>query len=279
MKQAGWLWPGDKRIAVIFNVAFEAWSDGKAPGISPMGNPLPQVPGIVDSMAISWAAYGAKRGIYRLLEGFARYNAKASVMTNAVLAERFPQAVKAIGDAGHEVLSHSYAMDVMPVMMTETEERANIRRCTDLLENASGTRVRGWLSPRGTPSQNTARLLAEAGYTWYGDVFDEDLPYIQTFGDRRIVAIPLSTDVNDMPSMKYGNPPRMMLDTFDEVINRIMRREEGPVIVDVTAHAHIFGRPHGAYYYEKIVEIAANTRDIWVATRLDVANHVLAGRG
>ena len=49
-------WPGGKNIAVLFNVCLEAWSDGKAPGISPMGNPLPA--GALDTMAISWAAYG-----------------------------------------------------------------------------------------------------------------------------------------------------------------------------------------------------------------------------
>ena len=34
------LLPGGKRVAVIFNIAFEAWSDGQAPGIGPMGNVL-----------------------------------------------------------------------------------------------------------------------------------------------------------------------------------------------------------------------------------------------
>lgn len=272
--QPNWLWPGNKRIAVVFNVCLEAWSDGKAPGISPMGNPLP--PGVLDNMAISWAAYGAKRGIYRLLDAFARHSAKASVMVSAILAERTPGAVKAVADAGHEILSHSYAMDVIPALMAEEEERKNIKRCTALLEEVSGKRIKGWLSPRGTPSANTARLLAEAGYTWYGDVFDDDLPYVQTFGERKIVAIPLSTDVNDMPSMKYGNPPRMMLETFEEHLKRIAERREGPVIIDVTSHAHIFGRPHGAYYYEKIVQTAASTRDIWIATRLDIAEFILA---
>jgi hypothetical protein len=61
MQQANWVWPGGRRIAVVFNVCLEAWSDGKAPGISPMGNPLPA--GVLDTMAISWAGYGAKRGI------------------------------------------------------------------------------------------------------------------------------------------------------------------------------------------------------------------------
>src|ERR1700674_5390566 len=108
-KQPNWVWPNGKRIAVVFNVCLEAWSDGKAPGISPMGNPLPA--GILDTMAISWAAYGVKRGIHRLLESFGRYNAKSSVMVNAIIAERSPEVVKTIADAGHEILSHSYAMD------------------------------------------------------------------------------------------------------------------------------------------------------------------------
>jgi peptidoglycan/xylan/chitin deacetylase (PgdA/CDA1 family) len=276
VRHPNWLWPGRKRIAVVFNVCLEAWSEGKAPGISPMGNPLPA--GVLDNMAISWAAYGARRGIYRLLDAFGRHHAKASVMVSAVLAERSPEAVKAVGDAGHEVLSHSYAMDVMPALMAEDEERANIRRCTALLEKASGQRVKGWISPRATPSANTARLLAEAGYAWYGDTLDDDLPYVQAFGGRRIVAIPLSTDVNDMPSMKYGAPPRAMLATFEERLEIIRKRREGPVIVDVTAHAHIFGRPHGAHYYEKIIQAAAKARDVWIATRLEIAECVLSRR-
>lgn len=274
MMQVDWLWPGKKRIAVVFNVCLEAWSDGKAPGISPMGNPLPA--GVLDNMAISWAAYGAKRGIYRLLDAFARHRAKSSVMVSAVLAERSPEAVKAVADAGHEILSHSYAMDVIPALMAEDEERRNIQRCTALLEKASGKRVKGWISPRATPSANTPRLLAEAGYAWYGDVLDDDLPYVQEFGGRRIVAIPLSTEVNDMPSMKYGSPPRAMLESFGEQVKRIKARREGPVVIDVTAHAHIFGRPHGAYYYEKIIQSAAKARDIWIATRLDIAEFMLA---
>ena len=94
MKNADWLWPNNKRIAVVFNVCLEQWSDGKAPGISPMGNPLPA--GVLDTMAISWAAYGLKTGIYRLLEAFKRHGAKTSVMVNAVCAERAPEAVKAM---------------------------------------------------------------------------------------------------------------------------------------------------------------------------------------
>ncbi len=274
MQHRQWLWPGNKRIAVCFNVCLEAWSDGKAPGISPMGNPLP--PGVLDNTAISWAEYGPRRGIYRLLDGFARHGVKASVMTNAVIAERHPDAVKAVANAGHEVVSHSYAMDVMPVMMKEDEERANIQRCTDLLQSVSGQTIKGWLSPRATPSANTARLLTEAGYTWYGDTLADDLPWIETGGGRNIVAIPLSTDVNDMRSMKDGAPIASIVSTFEEQLMRLKESETGRAQVDCTVHAHIFGRPHGAYYFQKVVELAAKSAEVWVATRLEIANAVLA---
>jgi peptidoglycan/xylan/chitin deacetylase (PgdA/CDA1 family) len=230
---------------------------------------------VLDTMAISWASYGYRTGIYRLLDAFARHRAPASVMVNAVIAERAPEAVEAVAAAGHEVLSHSYAMDVIPALLSDEEERANIARCTALLEKASGNKVVGWLSPRGTSRRETARLLAEAGYTWYGDVFDDDLPYVKSFGNSRIVAIPLGTDVNDMPFMKYGTAPRAMFDSFDE--NVAIAYETGELaMIDVTAHAHIFGHPRGAWHYEKIIAAAAANPAIWIARRADIARHVLA---
>jgi peptidoglycan/xylan/chitin deacetylase (PgdA/CDA1 family) len=274
MRKVDWRWPNGKRTAVVFNVCLEAWSDGKAPGISPMGNPLPA--GVLDTMAISWAAYGVNVGIYRLLEAFARHSAKCSAMVNAVIAERAPHAVKAIADGGHEVLSHSYSMDVVPGLLKDDEQRELITYCTALLQRASGKKLQGWLSPRGTSGAGFAQLLAEAGYRWYGDVFDDDLPYVLTFGDRRIVAIPLGTDVNDMQFMKFGNVPQLMLDSFNENIEVARAQGERPAQIDVTVHAHIFGRPRGAYYYEKIIERAAACDDVWIATRAEIADHLLA---
>ncbi len=274
MNANNYLWPGDKKIAVIFNVCLEAWSDGKAPGISPMGNPLPPVPGIVDTMANSWASYGHNKGIYRLLASFRKFGIKASVMINGVVAERAPESVRACADGGHEIVAHSYAMDVIPLLLSEEAESANIVRSTELLAKASGAEVKGWLSPRGTPSANTPRLLAEAGYVHFGDVFDDDLPYAQEFGGKKIVSIPFNTDVNDMPSMKYGSEPGQMLETFKQNM-LVARASDELTIIDVTTHAHIFGRPRGAYFHEQIIEAAAADSSVWVATRMDVAKHFL----
>lgn len=269
MNNPAYTWPNGRRIAVVFNVCLEGWSDGKAPGISPMGNPLPPQPGLVDTMAVSWAAYGMTRGIYRLLDSFKRFDATASIMVNGVVAERAPESVRACVEAGHEIMGHSYAMDVIPLLLSEEAERANIERTTKLL-NDQGANVSGWLSPRGTPSMRSAQLLAEAGYQHFGDVFDQDLPYTRTFGERSIVCIPFGTDVNDMPSMKYGSDPASMLECFQQNLS-IAKKMGETTIIDVTSHAHIYGHMRGAYYHERIIEAAVADGDVWVGTRAEIA--------
>ena len=77
-------WPGGRHVAVVLNVAYEGWSDGKAPGIGPMGNPLPA--DAFDTNALSWGSYGATRGIERLLRALDRAGRRASVMVSGIFA-------------------------------------------------------------------------------------------------------------------------------------------------------------------------------------------------
>jgi hypothetical protein len=43
----------------------------------------------------------------------------------------------------------------------------------------------------------------------------------------------------------------------------------------VTNHAHIFGRPRGAYFYAQIMAEAVKS-GAWITTRAQMAEHVLA---
>jgi len=67
-----------------------------------------------------------------------------------------------------------------------------------------------------------------------------------------------------------------MLETFNEVIEIARAGRDELRIIDVTSHAHIFGHHRGAHFYEKIIEQAVAAPDIWVGTRAEVADHVLA---
>jgi peptidoglycan/xylan/chitin deacetylase (PgdA/CDA1 family) len=267
-------WPGGKRLAVIFNIAYEAWSDGQAPGIGPMGNVLK--PGFFDTNAHSWASFGLVRGIHRLLDIAQKHGIKTSVMVNGVICERDPATVKRIAELGHEIVNHSWGMDVIPVYFDEAGERANLQRNHDLLLATAGVAPSGWISPRGTGSPLSSRLLAEAGYLHHGDVNDDDRPYVMDFGGKRIVGIPLTMDVNDLPiCIRYGHAPRHMLEVFNDTFAAMRERETAPLMLDVTAHTHVMGRPSGAWVYDDIMAIVKNAPDVWICTREQMARHVL----
>jgi peptidoglycan/xylan/chitin deacetylase (PgdA/CDA1 family) len=268
-------WPGGKRLAVIFNIAYEAWSDGQAPGIGPMGNVLK--PGFFDNNAHSWATFGPVRGIGRLLDIVDRQGVKASVMVNGVLAERYPESVADIARRGHEIVAHSWGMDVIPVYFGEEDEIKNIRRTQKALTGVTGSTATGWISPRGTGSLASPRLLAEAGFIHHGDCNDDDRPYIIDCGGKRIVGIPLTMDVNDLPfCIRYGRSPGELIQTFDDIFKAYRERETVPLMLDVTAHTHVFGRPSGAWVYEAIIERVKQHNDVWIGTRMEMAQHVLA---
>ena len=265
-------WPGGRNVAVVFNIAYEGWSDGVAPGLGPMGNPLPA--GTHDTNALSWGTYGASRGIARLLRVLDRTKVRASVMTSGIFADRTPDTVRAIAEVGHEIVAHSFAQDIIPAKLTPEAVRDDILRTTERLEAVAGVRPRGWISPRGTPSPEGARLLIEAGYAWHGDVFDDDRPYIQELDTGRIVAIPLTMEINDLPhAMRFGRSPRQFVELYDDLLESTLREDEA-VLIDVTAHCHVYGRPSGAGAYEAIAAKARARDDIWIATRAEIAQHV-----
>jgi peptidoglycan/xylan/chitin deacetylase (PgdA/CDA1 family) len=276
-KRRGFRWPGDRHVAIIVNVAYEAWSDGKAPGIGPMGNPLPS--GVFDTNALSWGNYGRFDGLYRILRILDRCQVRASVMVSGILAERAPSNVRAIFDAGHEIIAHSYAQDIIPASLTLEQDRCNIERTSALIESATGQRPRGWASPRSTPSDHTIKLLIDAGYAWHTEVLDADAPYEQVFENGRIVALPFSMDINDLPhAMKYGRSPRQFVEMFDDFIDRSVSSDDGAIILDVTAHPHCYGRPGGAWAYEEVVKKITQRDDVWLATRAEVVEHFLKTR-
>jgi peptidoglycan/xylan/chitin deacetylase (PgdA/CDA1 family) len=266
-------WPGGRKVAVVFNLAYEGWSDGVAPGLGPMGNPLPA--GVFDTNALSWGTYGDRRGIERLLRILGRLRIRSSVMTSGIFAERSPGTVKAIAEGGHEIVAHAYAQDIIPAKLTIEQVEADIARTTEALASVTGERPRGWISPRGTPSAHSARLLLAAGYAWHGDVFDDDLPYMQRFDEGGIVAIPLTMEINDLPhAMRFGNSPRAFIVRFEDLLTSSLQEGHEAIMIDVTAHCHVYGRPAGAWAFEQIGQRVAGRDDVWIATRMEMAEYV-----
>jgi hypothetical protein len=248
-------WPADRRIALSVSVMLEGWTDDSAPGIGPMGNPLK--PGVLDLQGRSWADYGPKAGAWRLLDTLQAAGVKAVFYVSGILAGRHADLMRAIVAAGHEIAAHGWGQNIIPAYQTKAEEKADLHRCITALETATGKRPRGWLSPRCTPSPSTSELLAEAKFTWHGDVFDADLPYQLQTGSGPIMAVPFTMEVNDMPLyIRHGNEP----EAFTRILQRILDNCAGvprtPFCLDMAVHAHVFGRPYGAIEFAKSPDVA-----------------------
>jgi peptidoglycan/xylan/chitin deacetylase (PgdA/CDA1 family) len=248
----------------------EGWTDDAAPGIGPMGNPLRA--GVYDTQAKSWAEYGPKTGAWRLLEVLDSTNVKAVFYISGVLAERFPELMSAITAQGHAIAAHAWSQHIIPAYQTEEEERSDLKRCIAALEKYCGARPLGWISPRATPSLATPRLLAAEGMSWIADVFDRDLPYRLETESGPLTAIPFSMEVNDFPlCIRYGHSPDAfvaMLETLVSGWNDVVR---GQGCLDITAHAHVFGRPAGALAFKKALQIAKQSPNVWLTHHAELA--------
>lgn len=237
-------WPTGRPLAVSVSVMLEGWQEGSAPGIGPMGNPLK--PGVRDFQALSWAEYGPKTGMHHLLRALAEQNARAVVYTSGVVAERYPDLLAGIAEHGHVVAAHGWSQGTLRPYLPVAEEAADIDRCVKILTRTTGQTPRGWLSPRCTPSADTSRLLAGAGFAWHADTFDTDLPYRLETPDGAVLAMPFTMEVNDMPLyVRYGNEPAAFTRTLSHILSGWERLGRPFACLDITVHAHIFGRPYG----------------------------------
>jgi hypothetical protein len=62
---------------------------------------------------------------------------------------------------------------------------------------------------------------------------------------------------------------------IEDTFERLTTGEERATSLDVTVRAHVFGRPSGAWVYDRILERVTGDSRVWVATRSQIADHLL----
>ena len=270
-------WPVDKPLALSVSVMLEGWTDDAAPGIGPMGNPLKA--GVLDLQARSWAEYGPKEGAWRLLDILQRLNVRSVFYVSGVLAERYPDLMQAIAKAGHVIAAHGWSQHIIPSYQSAEEEAHDLARCVSAIEKSAGYRPMGWLSPRCTPSARTSELLAKSGFDWHADFFDSDLPYRHATPSGSIAAVPFTMEVNDMPLyVRYGSEPDAFTRILERIVSNWPRLGRPPACLDITVHAHVFGRPFGAIEFMNSLEAARRYGDwAWLTEHRTLADLCKAG--
>ncbi len=114
-----------------------------------------------------------ERNTDRVLALFDAAGVKATFFTLGWVAERYPDLIRRIVAAGHELASHGMAH----VRVTEQDEaafRADVRRSKRLLEDVGGCAVRGYRAASFSIGAKTLwahAVLAEEGYAYSSSIY------------------------------------------------------------------------------------------------------------
>ncbi len=275
--------PRDERLAMSFVVNVEEGSEQSIASGDKAPEPVDEL-GVALKIPIrnygneSNYLYGIRAGAPRVMRLLDRFGFECTFTAAAVALEKAPELASAVAAAGHEVCSHGHRW-VHQFSYKEDREREFIRAATDSIERTTGRRPYGWLS-RYLLTDNTRRLLVEAGYEYHMDDYSDDRPrweFVETSdGQRRgIVIVPYALDTNDMKFwLAPGYTPKLWLeyavDTFEQLYNEGRDR---PGIMNLGLHLRIIGRPGRIGALERFMQHVKSRGDVWVTSRLAIARH------
>ena len=109
----------------------------------------------------------------KLLDIFAQHSVLATFFVLGWVAERFPELVRQISAAGHELASHGYGHRLV-YSQTPAEFREDVRRAKGLIEDLSGRAVSGYRAPSYSITSRSLwalDVLIEEGYLYDASIF------------------------------------------------------------------------------------------------------------
>ncbi|KAI5916647.1 XrtA system polysaccharide deacetylase [Thauera sp. 2A1] len=144
-----------------------------------------------------------ERNVERILQMLDDHGARGTFFTLGWIAERFPQLVRRIAAAGHEVASHGYAHERASALTPEAF-KADIALAKAVLEDITGRLITGYRAPSfsiGKANLWAHDCIAEAGYRYSSSVYPvkhdhygiPDAPRFPWRLDNGLVEVPVTT--------------------------------------------------------------------------------------
>jgi peptidoglycan/xylan/chitin deacetylase (PgdA/CDA1 family) len=278
-------WPNGARLAISIVVNYEegsershAMGDPDQESMTEWGN-YPMPPEIRNLAMESMYEYGARVGIWRLLEIMKSADVKATFFACAVAMEHNPKVAKAAVDHGHEICSHGYRWEEV-FRLSEKDERERIRLAVQSFEKTCGKRPVGWYCRYG-PSDRTRRLVVEeGGFLYDSDAYNDDTPYFVEVSGQRHLVVPYTPDINDFC---FWNSPgfvqardmyEYMRESFDVLYAEAARY---PRMMSIGLHPRIIGRAGRVRALKWFIDNAKQYPDVWFATREEIARAWIDG--
>ncbi len=274
-------WPGNARIALSFVLNYEEGGErcilhGDKESEAFLSEMVAAQPlqGARNISMESLYEYGSRAGVWRLLRLFKKHDIPLTIFAVAMAAERHPDVIRAMVEAGHEICSHGYRW-IDYQYMDETEERDHLQRAVEILTRIAGERPQGWYTGRLSP--NTRNLvMQEGGFLYDSDAYDDDLPYWVDNDGKGHLVIPYTLDTNDMrftqvQGFNCGEDFYQYLkDAFDVLYEE---GAEAPKMLSIGMHCRLLGRPARLAALEKFIKYVRSHNDVWFSRRIDIARH------
>jgi peptidoglycan/xylan/chitin deacetylase (PgdA/CDA1 family) len=231
--------------------------------------------GLTTPTPVSRGEFGAIAAprILRILE---RRRLRATWFVPGYTAATYPDNVRAVAAAGHEVGNHGWS-HVPPAQLTRDEEEAELVRTSDLLEALTGRRPRGYRSPSWDLSAHTIALLERHGFAYDSSMMANDFtPYPARTGDQvqlgeplkpgrasAVAELPVAWHLDDFLHLEYlRTPDAVQLPGFDAQTFFAnvrgdftwMQRELERGVLTLTLHPYIIGRGHRLLALEQLID-------------------------
>ena len=269
-------WPDGARIAFTVTLLLDYWELEPPAGasadpriVSPLGKFFP------DWLTWSQREYGARVGIFRVLDVLDRFGVTPSVALGSAAAQRYPELLDELMQRNACFMAHGdYATRRITSRMTEAEERAFIATARDLVAAVTGAVPRGWCGQDFNESAQTPALLAEAGFLYTTDWPNDDVPFwLGPYDGRRLLALPPQPEWNDLECMwlRRVSPP-VWADGIAEAF--AVLHDEGGRVFNLTLHPWIAGQAHRIRYLRETLSRVLGKPGVWRTTTDTLARAV-----
>lgn len=228
---------------------------------------------VPDVPNFSWADYGMRAGLPRILQAIQERGLPASTSINAGVITAYPQAAHAMREMGLEFVGHGVHQKSLNHNQGESEETL-IAKSLEIISNFTGERPRGWLSPGLRETFDTPELLKKQGVEYVFDWVIDDVPHWMQTKEGPLLALPYNLEIND--SIVYA----IERHTSDEMYERLVRtlalfEEEAtrrPRVLGIGLHPHLIGVPHRFGSFQKMLDLLMKSSNVCFVTGGQIAD-------
>ena len=257
-------WPNGVRLPVA--LTFEHQS----------GEGVPLLPGDRPNAMIGGAVqYGARTGIWNILEVLDKLNVEATFFVCGTTAEKYPDAIRAAVQAGHEIAGMSYSFERIRTAHPD-RERTMVRKTVQVLEDVSGARIRGWRCPDYRVSPQTLDILSTEGFAWDSSLLNDDLPCLFDCTGGKLIELPFTTSTADKTYVGYPYPmrggPDGLANVWQSEFEALYRESERATrFMILSIQTWATGRPANVRVLRQFIERLVTKNDIQFVRCAEIA--------